>query len=68
MFLEFQEINNNRGRVVEFCAERRLCVGNMSFEHKSLQMYTRVASLQNGVEVKSKIDLVLVKKDMLCYV
>ena len=35
------------------------------FEHKSLHKYTRVAKGQDGVEVKSMIDLVLVKKDML---
>ena len=44
-------------RVEEFCAE-----------HKSLHMYTRVARGQDGVEIKSMIDLVLVKKAMLHYV
>ena len=61
------EIENWR-RVVEFCAERGLCVGNTYFEHKSLHKYTRVARGHDGVEVKSMIDLVLVKKDMLRFV
>ena len=51
-----------------FCAERELCVGNMYFKHMSLHKYTRVARGQDGVEVKSMIDLVLVKRDMLRYV
>ena len=38
---------------------------NIYFEHKSLHMYTRVARGQDGVEVKTMIDLVLVKKNML---
>ena len=33
-----------------------------------MHKYTRVARVQEGVEVKSMIDLVLVKKDMLHYV
>ena len=28
--------NENARRVVEFCAERGMCVGNTYFEHKSL--------------------------------
>ena len=60
--------NDNTRRVMEFCAERGLCVGNTYFEHKSLHKYTRVARGQDGVEAKSMIDLVLVKKDMLRYV
>ena len=60
--------NDNGKRVVEFCVERGLCVGSTYFEHRSLHMYTRVARSQDGGEVKSMIDLVLVKKDMLCYV
>ena len=36
--------------------------------HRSLHKYTEVARGQDGVEVKSIIDLVLVKKDMVCYV
>ena len=60
--------NENGRRVVEFCAERGLCVDNTHFEHKSLHKYTRVARGQDGEEVKSMIDLVLLKEDMLGYV
>ena len=59
--------NNNGRRVVKFCDERGLCVGNTYFKHTSLHKYTRVARGQDGVDVKSMIDLVLVKKDMLLY-
>ena len=57
--------NDSERRVVEFCTERRLCVGNTYFKHKSWLKYTRVARGQDGVEVMSIIDPVLVKKDML---
>ena len=57
--------NKNGRRVVEFCAEMGLCVGNTYFEHNNFHKYTRVTRGQDGVEVKSMIDLVLVKKDML---
>ena len=57
--------NKNRRRVVEFYAERGLCMGNIYFKHKSLRKYTWMAKGQNRVEVKSMIDLVLVKKNML---
>ena len=60
--------NDNSRRLVEFHAERELCVGNTYFKHMSLHKYTRVARGQDGVEVKSMIDLVLVKRDMLHYV
>ena len=50
---------------MEFCVERELSVGNTYFKHRSLHKYTRG---QDGVKVKSMIDLVLVKKDMLRYV
>ena len=43
------------------------CVGNTYFEHRSLHKYARVARGQERVEVKSMIDLVLVK-DILHYV
>ena len=43
-------------------------MGNTYFEHNSLHKYTRVARDQDGVEVISMIDLLLVKKAMLCYV
>ena len=42
-------------------------MGNTYFKHESLYKYTRVAMGQHRVEVKSIIDLLLVKKDMLLY-
>ena len=51
---------DNGSRLVEFCAERGLC--NAYFKHRSLHKYTRG---QDRVEVKSMIDLVLVKRDLL---
>ena len=42
-------------------------MGNTYFKHKSLPKYTRVVWGQDGVEIKSMIDLVLVEKDMLRY-
>ena len=60
--------NKNGRRVVEFCAERGLCVGSTYFEHKSLHKYTRVLRGQDIVEAKSMIDLVLVERDMLHFV
>ena len=53
---------------MKLCAERELYVGNIYFKHSSLHKYRRVARGQDGVEVKSKIYLVLVKRDMLRYV
>ena len=41
--------HNNGRRVVEFCAERGICVGNTYFKHLSLHKYTRVAMGQDGV-------------------
>ena len=41
--------NDNGRRVVEFCSERELCVGNTYFEHKSLHKYTKVSRGQDGV-------------------
>ena len=59
----------NKGRrVVEFCAERGLCAGNTYFKHRGLHKYSRVERGQEGVEMKSMIDLVLVKSGMLRYV
>ena len=55
--------NDNGRRVVKLCY-----VGNKYFEHRSLHKYTRVARGQDGVEVKSMIDLVLLKRDLLHYV
>ena len=60
--------NDNGTRVIEFCAERGLCVGNTYFNHRSLHKYTRVIKGRDRVEIKSMIDLVLVKRDMLPYV
>ena len=59
---------NDGRRVVEFCAVRGLCVGNTWFKHRNLHTYTRVARGQDRVELKSMIDLVLVKRDRLHYV
>ena len=44
--------------MVDFCAERGLCMCNTYLEHMSLHKYTRVARGQDGVEVKSMTDLV----------
>ena len=41
------------------------CVWVMYFKHRSLHKYTRLERGQDGVEVKSMIDLALVKRDML---
>ena len=60
--------NDDGSRVVKFCAERGLYVGNTYFEDRSLHKYTRVARGQDGVKVKIMLDLVLVNKDMLRYV
>ena len=35
------------------------------FKHRGLHKYTRVARGQQGVDIKSMVDLVLVKRDML---
>ena len=53
--------NDNEGKVAELCAERELCRGSTNVKRRSLLKYTRVARGQDGVEVKSMIDLVLVK-------
>ena len=45
--------NDNSRRVVEFCAEKGLCVGNSYFKHRSLHKYTRVARGQNGVDIRA---------------
>ena len=60
--------NDSNRRVVEFCAERGLCVCNTYFMHRSLHKYTKMARAQAEVEIKSLISLVLVKRDMLRYV
>ena len=60
--------NDNGRRVVVFCAERGLYVGSTYFKHRILHKYTRVARGRDGVEIKSMVDLALVKRDMLRYV
>ena len=47
---------------MKFCAEIGLCVGN------TFHKYTTGARGQDGVEIKSMTDLVLVKRDILRYV
>ena len=54
--------------MVKFYAENSLCLDNAYFEHNNLHKYTRVPWGQDRVKVNSMIDLVLVKKDMLCFV
>ena len=49
---------------MEVCAVRGLCIGNIYFKHSSLHKYTNVVRGQDGVEVKSMIDLVLVKRNI----
>ena len=49
------EIDN--GRRVVFCAERGMCVGYTYFKQVCIRT-------QDGVAIKSTIDLVLVKRDM----
>ena len=39
-----------------------ICMGNTYFKHRSLHKYPRVARGGDGVEIKSMIDMVLVKK------
>ena len=43
-------------------------MSNTYFKHISLHKYTRVALGLDGLKIKSMIDHVLVKRDMLCYV
>ena len=53
--------NRNGRRVIDFCAEKGLCVGNAYFKHESLAKYTR--GLEAKItEVISTIDLGIVKK------
>ena len=40
-------------------------MGNTYFKHKRLHEYSKVARGEDKLEVKSMIDLMLVKKDML---
>ena len=52
---------------MKFCAEGLVCVSNACFKCRSLYKYTRVARGQDGMDIKSMTDLVLVKRDMLRY-
>ena len=61
MLLRILGESDNRRRVVDFCTERVLFVGNTYFEHKSCRSTL-------GYLVKCMIDLLLVKKDRLRYV
>ena len=54
--------NVNGRKLVDFCAERELCVSNIYFEYKSLHYYTTVPRGQDGVEVKIMIDLFWLRK------
>ena len=61
MLLEFQE----RMITVEKCwvyAQKRDCVWVTYFKHRSLYKYTRVTKGQDRVEIRSMVDLVLVKR------
>ena len=60
------EKDNGRS-VIEFCVERRLSVSSTYFEHKSLHKYTKGDGSQDRMEMINMIELVLVKKEMLCY-
>ena len=55
--------NSNGKRVVDFCAERGLCIGYTYFKHSSLHKYTRVARGQDFMKAMSMIDLVLEKME-----
>ena len=55
---------DNEGRVVEFCAERELCLDNTYYENKTLHRYIWIT---RDKTVKNMIDLVLLKEDMLCH-
>ena len=68
MFFGIRGENDYGKRVVEFCGERELYVGNTYFKQGSLHKYKRVAMGQDGVVVKIMIDLLLVKRDIPRYV
>ena len=59
---------DNGRKVIDFFADRGMCVGNTYSQDKSLRKYTRMARDEDGVEVMSMIDLMMVKKVMLGYV
>ena len=41
------------------------CLGYTHFKHRGLHNYTRVARVQDRMEIKGMIDLVVVKRDMM---
>ena len=43
-------------------------MGNTYFKHRSVHKYTTVGKGRGGIEIKSMIDIMLVKRDMLRYV
>ena len=47
---------------MEFGEERGVCFGNTYFKRRSLHKYTGVTRGKDGVDIKSMIDLVLVKR------
>ena len=51
--------NKNGRRVVNLCAERRLCSSNTYFKYKNVHEYTRMDRDRDRNEVMSVIDLVL---------
>ena len=48
--------------MIDFCVDRDMYVCNTFFDHKGVHKYKRVGKDKDGVEVKSMIDVVLVKK------
>ena len=56
--------NENVRRLVSFCDERRLYVGNTYFKHKNIRKHTRAARGSDRMEAMSVVDSVLVKKYM----
>ena len=56
--------NDNGRRVVEFCAERGLHVGNRYFKHRSLHKYTRVSRGQDGLDMLRYVNDVKVVRGM----
>ena len=67
MLLEFQERKITAEEWWSF-AKKGESVWVTYFKLRSVHNYTRVAKGQGGVETKSMIDMVLVKRDMLRYV
>jgi len=57
-------LNDSGERVMDFCAERELCIANTFFKHKDIHKFTFVGRARGGVN-KSMIDYVMVRKEML---